>query len=139
MLNTKIKHCYKCQSKKDVSEFYRDKSKHDGLEGLCKKCSNAKKNAWSKANPAKEYAKWLNRKQAKAKRSVKWDRELTDLAVIEGLDLCNRLKKITNVDWHIDHVIPLRGKTVSGLHVWNNFRVITAKENAKKGNKYDPT
>jgi hypothetical protein len=36
----------------------------------------------------------------------------------------------------VDHIIPCNGKLVSGLHVAENLRVISARENAEKFNKY---
>lgn len=42
----------------------------------------------------------------------------------------------TGVDHHIDHIIPIRGKNVCGLHTHENLRVITAAENIKKSNRW---
>lgn len=75
-------------------------------------------------------------RMTRAKRArVSWDQELTDLVFREGRDLCRLRRALTGQEHHIDHMLPLRGKTVSGLHVWNNLQVIPKELNLRKGNK----
>jgi hypothetical protein len=49
------------------------------------------------------------------------------------------LKKFeeTGVPYEVDHIIPINGKDVSGLHVSWNLRVITREENLRKSNKVE--
>lgn len=43
-----------------------------------------------------------------------------------------RIQKSTGIPHNVDHFYPIRGKTVCGLHVENNLRIITAAENMEK-------
>lgn len=80
--------------------------------------------------------KSANRAKRK-QRVVSWDKEFTDFVTIEAYDLAKLRNKVTGIKWHVDHVIPLCGKSVCGLHVWNNLKVIPASENLRKGNRID--
>ena len=69
-------------------------------------------------------------------RVVAWDTEFTEFVCEEAYHLAELREEVTGFKWHLDHVIPLCGEKVSGLHVWNNFAVIPASENLSKNNSY---
>ena len=58
-------------------------------------------------------------------------------AIASMYERAKELCRTTGVDWHVDHVIPLNGKSVCGLHVENNLQVITASQNRSKRNKFE--
>lgn len=49
-----------------------------------------------------------------------------------------RLTKVTGKKWTVDHIIPILGVNVSGLHVPWNMRVVEDDENQRKANRVDP-
>lgn len=105
----------------------------------------ARSDAWRKANPEwrKAYIKnnagmfvlyAQKRRARKLNATPAWDADLTDFVMREATDLCRLRGRITGIKWEVDHMIPLRARRVSGLHVWNNLQVIPAKLNRSKRN-----
>lgn len=78
--------------------------------------------------------KALKRATRAKQARVCWDKEFTEFVYLEAHQLRKTRETIFNFKWHVDHIIPLKGKVVCGLHVWNNFAVIPMVENLRKGN-----
>lgn len=66
-----------------------------------------------------------------------WNCEFNEFAIEEIYALAALRTELTHVKWDVDHIIPLKGKKVRGLHVANNLQVITSLENKIKANKYE--
>ncbi len=102
---------------------------------------NERTREWRIKNPAwnKEYRRAnLARYAAHAakRRAAEQAPSWTPLICVNALyGIRDRLRR-SGLDVHVDHVIPLQGKKVSGLHVRENLRIIPATENFQKNNKF---
>jgi len=92
---------------------------------------------WKARNPGYVRAIGAARRAGKLLRTPTW---LTtdDFAAIKAIYAEAAEKtRVTGVCWHVDHIVPLLGKNVSGLHVPWNLQIITGSENSRKGNRHD--
>lgn len=87
---------------------------------------NRDQRKWCKNNPEKNKARAAKRRARKLNATPSW----ADLKAIENF------YKNCPEKHHVDHIVPLCGKNVCGLHVLDNLQYLPAKENLKKGNKF---
>ena len=73
----------------------------------------------------------------KTKRTPAWLTEFDKLKIRCIYSVAAMLTKENKEPWHVDHVIPLHGKNVSGLHVPSNLWFIPGVENTLKNNKFE--
>lgn len=99
----------------------------------------AKSRRWQQRHPEKAVAAVTKRRIAKRQANASWDLELTNFVTNEAYELIRLRRKATGIDWHVDHILPLAGKEVCGLHVWNNLQVIPAVINLRKSNRLEVT
>ena len=135
-----MKNCSVCKKSKPVSEY--DVHKNTGIMSFCKDCRRDKRKAyyqnnkdaekkkaaeWSsknrekhrayykkyyKNNTEKEYMRSRNKDKIVKSRTPLW----ADLDKIkEFYKEAKRLSELTGIPFHVDHIIPIQGKLVSGL------------------------
>jgi len=138
-----------------------------GVRGTCKDCDNVRKKQYRLLNKeslvtlkkaeytrnrqkhliTKKNYRQLNkgkinalvaaRKAVIKQRTPAWLSEVEIERIKNEYKLASLLTKLTNESWHVDHIIPLQGKYVSGLHVPNNLKAIRGFENISKKNKFE--
>jgi hypothetical protein len=98
--------------------------------------TKAKKSAVHRSENRGYYAaKQRAREAARLKAMPLWaNREAMDAIYREAA----RLTRETGVKHDVDHIYPLKGKTVCGLHVEYNLQILTHVENMRKFNKLMP-
>ena len=93
--------------------------------------------AWFSKNLDKRTAYLSSRRSKKLNATPKW---LTDFHFDQILNFYTHAKEcelLTGDKYHVDHIIPLQGKDVCGLHVPWNLQILPSDVNLKKNNLYE--
>jgi hypothetical protein len=98
---------------------------------------NTKCNQWAKQNAAKVNARTARRYACKTQATPKWLSTDDHWMIGQAYELAALRTKTFGFSWHVDHILPLQGKTVSGLHTPYNLQVIPGAENVRKSNSFE--
>lgn len=131
------KYCGSCNNIKPFSDFANNRSSTIGLSSHCKTCRNIgqadqyyKYYDAHQESYARNYGKIRERQnQYRGERSLRippWSQK----------ELIEQFYENCPEGYQVDHIIPLKGKEISGLHVIENLQYLLAEENLKKGNKF---
>lgn len=111
------------QREKEQQRQYRDVNR-DKLAEYIKK--------YAKQNPGKMQAITSKRRASKRNQTPVW---ADHAKIAEIYDFAREFKE-AGFDVHVDHIVPISGRNVSGFHVENNLRVCLAKHNLRKSNNF---
>lgn len=134
-------YCKPCQKikRKTSDQKHKDKRNASASEWRQKNKDKVLKTLkkYRQNNQAIRTALQIKRKAASLHRTPAWLTDF-DLLKIKCLyQVAAMYSKESGYAWHVDHIIPLQGKNVSGFHCPDNLRVIPAIENIRKSNLYD--
>lgn len=90
---------------------------------------------WAYRNKNKRNASEAKRKTAKKQRLLPWLTQEHFEQIEEFYTIAKMFQMYTGQEYHVDHIVPLQGKNVSGFHAPWNLQILTAKENLSKGNR----
>ena len=88
-------------------------------------------------NLDKKVAGNAKRRAVKLERIPSWSNEADLKAIKKVYENCRLMSILTGIPHEVDHVIPMQGDGISGLHHSTNLAIIPASLNASKSNKWE--
>lgn len=117
---------YRVNNKEKMSDYIKEYYK-ENKDKIASQVSEYQKN-----NKAKRNAWHAKRRAAKLKRTPSWLTQEHLDQILVFYEEAQRLTEETGIKYSVDHILPLQGKTVSGLHVPWNLQVMTLSDNCSK-------
>lgn len=124
--------------RKSYMKVWHSKNKEDQLsyQSLYRELNKEYFQNYRKINKAKINARTRKRQAALLQRTPKWI-DVVDCFEMECVYVyCGALRSV-GLQYEVDHIIPLQGKAVSGLHVPSNLQVIHQFDNRSKANRME--
>jgi hypothetical protein len=90
---------------------------------------------WQANNRGSMNAHASTMRAKRLKRKPKWIKDFFEEEIKVWYKRANLIKQFTGQLWEVDHIEPLNGKDVSGLHVPWNLQLLPKKQNRDKRNK----
>ena len=97
----------------------------------------AQKREYRQANKGKINFLCSMRKKVIKQRTPVWLSPFDRLKIKCYYSVAAMLARNNKEPWHVDHIVPLQGKLVSGLHVPNNLQLLRGVDNIRKKNKFE--
>jgi 5-methylcytosine-specific restriction endonuclease McrA len=95
----------------------------------------ARMRAWQKANPDKINAYVAKRRGCRLQATPPWLTADHLAQIQEWYTIAQDLQWLSEEPLEVDHIVPLQGKNVCGLHVPWNLQILPKSQNRKKGNR----
>jgi len=103
--------------------------------GLSVKAVSKTGKSYLRLSAAKENAKVASRRRLVLRATPSWSDVVAILAFYEEAQI---VSKATGIVHHVDHIVPLTSKYVSGLHCEANLCILPGAENISKSNRKWP-
>ena len=135
--------CKRCRSIYEKEYYQKNLEKIKARTRQWKKENPECVKDWQKRNPemVNAYVRLWGKNNPEKVRAAAAKKYATKLQAIPKWANLEKIKEIyvgCPQGYEVDHIIPLRGKTVSGLHVEHNLQYLTKSENRTKGNRLTP-
>lgn len=125
------------QSRKSA-KLWREKNpeRRRAYEDRTRSHNNEMARKWAKLNRARLNSAAARRRAQKLNATPSWLTAQHHNEIQQVYQAARDLTKATGVRHHVDHIVPLQGRNVCGLHVPWNLQVLTMTENQSKGNRH---
>jgi hypothetical protein len=139
LLNSiEVKACSMCHTYLRYNNYSKDVHNTYGIDKFCKKCKikhNAEYYALNKDRYHKIYIE-VHRAEYNARNAQRRAQKLNATPFWADLNKIKEFYKSCPEGYHVDHIVPLQGVNVCGLHVIENLQYLTVEDNLRKSNKF---